>query len=383
WLRYPPLAPAAAAETRPHTSGLLVADATPTGRATRDELLRGLGGLLGAPPPLLRKVDRDGVVVVGTPASTPAIARLRLPLATLGKEGYLIRAATLDGHAVLVVAANTDIGALHGAFHLLRLVQAQHPLAGLDIREAPRMRLRVLDHWDDLDGHVERGYAGQSIWNWHTLPEWLDPRYTDYARANASIGINGAVLNNVNADAQVLTAAYLRKVEAIAGVLRPYGIRVYLSARFSAPMEIGGLRTADPLDPSVRGWWKDKASEIHARIPDFGGFLVKANSEGQPGPQDYGRSHADGANMLAEALAPHGGVVMWRAFVYSHGQPADRAKQAYDEFVPLDGRFAANVLVQVKNGPIDFQPREPFHPLFGATPATPLMMEFQITKEYL
>ncbi|HSD18038.1 MAG TPA: alpha-glucuronidase family glycosyl hydrolase [Thermomonas sp.] len=383
WLRYPQLPAPEKAAVAPHATGLLVADASATGNATRDELVRGLGGLLGKAPPLLDTADRDGVIVVGTPASLPLLARFSADLATLGDEGYLIRATTLEGHAAIVVAANTDVGALRGAFHLLRLVQAGHSLPALAIREKPRLRLRVLDHWDDLDRHVERGYAGQSIWNWHTLPDWLDPRYTDYARANASIGINGAVLNNVNADAAILTPAWLRKVQALAGVLRPYGINVYLSARFSAPIEIGGLRSADPLDPAVRRWWTAKADEIYAEIPDFGGFLVKANSEGQPGPQDYGRSHADGANMLAAALAPHGGVVMWRAFVYSHEQPEDRAKQAYAEFVPLDGQFAGNVLVQVKNGPIDFQPREPVHPLFGAMPETPLMLEFQLTKEYL
>jgi alpha-glucuronidase len=230
---------------------------------------------------------------------------------------------------------------------------------------------------------VERGYAGESIWDWHKLPGWVDPRYTDYARANASIGINGTVLTNVNANATSLTPPYIEKARAIATALRPYGIRVSLTARFSAPIELGGLKTADPLDPAVRAWWKGKVDEIYAAIPDFGGFLVKANSEGQPGPQDYKRTHADGANMLAEALAPHHGVVMWRAFVYSNETPTDRAKQAYDEFVPLDGKFADNVLVQVKNGPIDFQPREPFHPLFGAMPKTPLMMEVEITKEYL
>jgi len=241
----------------------------------------------------------------------------------------------------------------------------------------------VLDHWDNLDGYVERGYAGRSLWEWQTLPEWRDPRYTDYARANASLGINGTVLNNVNANAQSLAPQYLAKAAALADVFRPYGIRVYLSARFSAPIELGGLKTADPLDPAVQRWWRDKADEIYQRIPDFGGFLVKANSEGQPGPQDYGRSHADGANLLADALAPHGGVVMWRAFVYAHDVPADRATQAYTEFAGLDGAFRPNVVLQVKNGPIDFQPREPFHPLFGAMPRTPLMMEFQITKEYL
>ncbi|HAQ75545.1 MAG TPA: alpha-glucuronidase, partial [Hyphomonas sp.] len=247
----------------------------------------------------------------------------------------------------------------------------------------PKTKLRLLNHWDNLDRHVERGYAGQSIWDWHRLPDYLDPKYTDYARANASIGLNGVSLTNVNADATVLTAPYLEKVAALADVFRPYGIRVYLTARFSAPMELGGLDTADPRDAEVQAWWQAKVDEIYTHVPDFGGFLVKANSEGQPGPQDYERSHAEGANMLATALAPHEGIVMWRAFVYSAEEPEDRVKQAYTEFVPLDGQFADNVLVQVKNGPLDFQPREPFHPLFGAMPETPLMMELQITKEYL
>jgi alpha-glucuronidase len=245
------------------------------------------------------------------------------------------------------------------------------------------LRLRVLDHWDNLDRTVERGYAGQSIWDWWRLPDVRDPRYVDYARANASVGVNGAVLNNVNAQVESLSEPYLEKAAAVADVLRPYGIKVYLSIRFAAPKETGALSTADPLDPAVRAWWKAKADEIYRVIPDFGGFLVKANSEGQPGPQDYGRTHADGANMLAEALGPHGGVVMWRAFVYSNEQPQDRVKQAYAEFTPLDGKFAPNVMLQVKNGPLDFQPREPFHPLFGAMPKTPTMLEVQITKEYL
>src|SRR5690606_4619269 len=354
-----------------------------TQRATRDELVRGLAGLLGREPGQAARVQRNGAIVVGTPASVPQLSALQGDLEGLGEEGYLIRSTRLDGRAATVVAANSDIGVLYGTFHLLRLLQAGEPLAGLDLREAPQVKVRVLNHWGKLDRYVERGYAGESIWVWHKLPDWLDPRYTDYARANASIGINGTVLNNVNTSAQALTPMYLEKVAALAEVFRPYGIRVYLSARFSAPREIGGLPTADPLDPAVRRWWKEKVDEIYRHLPDFGGFLVKANSEGQPGPQDYGRSHADGANMLAEALAPHGGVVMWRAFVYSDEEPEDRAKQAYNEFVQLDGRFAGNVLVQVKNGAIDFQPREPFHPLFGAMPRTPLMMEFQITKEYL
>ncbi len=383
WLRYRPLDAHLAEGYRARLGQLVAPAATASQRAARDELRNGLAGLLGRAPAEAARADRAGALLVGTPASSAQIAQLGLPLDGLGEEGYLIRSIALDGRATTVIAANTDAGALYGAFHLLRLLQTGQPVAALDVREVPRVALRVLNHWDDLNRHVERGYSGQSIWDWHRLPGWLDPRYTDYARANASIGINGTVLNNVNANAQILTPMYLDKVAALAGVMRPYGIRVYLSARFSAPMEIGGLQTADPADPAVRGWWRAKADEIYAKIPDFGGFLVKANSEGQPGPQDFGRSHADGANMLAEAVAPHGGVVMWRAFVYSDEEPDDRHKQAYTEFVPHDGEFAGNVLVQVKNGAIDFQPREPFHPLFGAMPKTPLMMEFQITKEYL
>ncbi|CAD7730110.1 Extracellular xylan exo-alpha-(1-_2)-glucuronosidase [Xanthomonas hydrangeae] len=380
WLHYQPLANAA--QLRDSASELIVAGDSPSLHAARDELQRGLSGLLGSAPHLADAVTRDGAIVLGT-ATAPQIAALKLDTARLGREGYLIRSVSAGGHRITAIVGGSDIGALYGAFHILRLLQTGQSLAALDVHESPRLQLRLLNHWDNLDGVVERGYAGASLWNWQTLPGYLDPRYTDYARANASLGINGTVLNNVNAKAWSLTLQYLDKAAALANVFRPYGIRVFLSARFSAPIEIGGLKTADPLDPQVQRWWRDKANKIYARIPDFGGFLVKANSEGQPGPQDYGRSHADGANLLADALAPHGGVVMWRAFVYSHEQADDRAKQAYSEFVPLDGKFRDNVIVQVKNGAIDFQPREPFHPLFGAMRKTPLMPEFQITKEYL
>ena len=383
WLRYKPVGASVAKEYQSRTVELVAPAQTPTQRLTRDELLRGLQGLLSRTPHSSERITVEGAIVVGTPASLRTVAAFKPDLAGLGREGYLIRSVSVEGHSATLIAANEDIGALYGAFHFLRLLQTRQSLRDLDIREAPKVKLRVLDHWDNLDRSVERGYAGASIWDWHKLPGWRDPRYTDYARANASIGINGTVLNNVNSNALILTPMYLEKVKALADAFRPWGIRVYLSARFSAPTEIGGLKTADPFDPEVRKWWKAKAAEIYRYVPDFGGFLVKANSEGQPGPQDYGRTHADGANMLADALAPHGGVVMWRAFVYSHKQPDDRAKQAYDEFVPLDGKFRDNVIVQVKNGAIDFQPREPFHPLFGALPKTPLMMEFQITKEYL
>lgn len=385
WLRYVRVADASLRQGYlEQIRALHVEAATPTLDIVRRELKRGLEGLLGAPIPTVERVDRDGVLVAGIPRSCPAIQDLGLAevLQPLGQEGFLIRTLRIHGHKATVIAANTDVGVLYGAFHFLRLLQTHRPIEALDVREAPRIRLRLLNHWDNLDRTVERGYAGFSLWDWFRLPDYIDPRYLDYARANASLGINGAVLTNVNADARVLLPEFLRKVAALADALRPYGIRIYLTARFSAPMEIGGLPTADPLDPTVQTWWREKAAEIYRLIPDFGGFLVKANSEGQPGPQDYGRTHAEGANMLADALAPYGGVVMWRAFVYAPTAD-DRVKEAYNEFVPLDGRFRPNVLVQVKNGPLDFQPREPFHPLFGAMPQTPLMMEFQITKEYL
>jgi alpha-glucuronidase len=383
WLRYRAVDPAAYPALDASVRELVAGAGSATLEVAGTELERGLSGLLGRPIPRVREATQAGAVLFGTPRSSARIAGLDLPLERAGAEGFVIRTVNLNEKPAIVIAANSDVGVLYGAFHFLRLIQTRNDLAALDIVSQPQTRIRVLNHWDNLDRHVERGYAGQSIWDWHKLPGYLDPRYTDYARACASIGINGAVLTNVNANATSLTSPYIEKAAALAGALRPYGMRVYLTARFSAPIELGGLKTADPFDPAVRAWWKAKIDEIYRHIPDFGGFLVKANSEGQPGPQDYKRNHADGANVLAEALAPHGGVVIWRAFVYSNETPDDRAKQAYNEFVPLDGKFAANVLVQVKNGPIDFQPREPFHPLFGAMPKTPLMMEFQITKEYL
>jgi alpha-glucuronidase len=383
WLRYRPVEAQAAERYRAALTEVVVSGDSPTIEAVKVELRRGLAGLLGGVVAEAQRPTRPGALIVGAPRTQPVLAAAGVDVRELPADGYLIRTISVDGRRATAIAANDDRGLLYGAFHFLRLLQTQQSLEQLDIREAPRVALRMLNHWDNLDRNVERGYAGPSLWDWHKLPDYLDPRYTDYARANASIGINATVLTNVNANATSLTPMYLEKSAALANVFRPYGVRVFLTARFSAPLEIGGLKTADPLDPAVRSWWRSKAAEIYRHIPDFGGFLVKANSEGQPGPQDYGRTHADGANMLAEALAPHGGVVIWRAFVYSNEQPDDRAKQAYTEFTPLDGKFRDNVIVQVKNGAIDFQPREPFHPLFGAMPKTPLMMEFQITKEYL
>lgn len=284
--------------------------------------------------------------------------------------------------SVAEISSPSEAGLLYGAFHLVRMHALDADTAGAEAVENPAYAMRLLNHWDNLDGTVERGYAGRSLWKWEQLPDTLSPLYADYAMRCAEVGINGAVLNNVNASPLILSADYLAKVKAIADVLRPYGLRTYLSVNFASPMALDSLPTADPLDPAVRAWWAAKADEIYSLIPDFGGFLVKANSEGQPGPCDFGRTHSDGANMLADALAPHGGVVMWRAFVYSPAD-ADRAKQAYLEFQPLDGQFADNVILQIKNGPVDFQPREPYSPLFGAMPRTPQMVEFQITQEYL
>ncbi len=379
WLRYAPADQTRAADISAHARAIASRTNSPTLRAATQELQRAITRMTGTAP-ALAETPTAGALWLATPDTAPA---LPVSLKALGPEGYAIRSIDQGGQPVTLIAANSDIGVLHGVFHWLRLAQTGAPLDRLDIRSAPRIGLRLLNHWDNLNGTVERGYAGMSIWDWWRLPDYKGPRYTDYARANASIGINGTVLNNVNAKADSLTAPYIAKAAALADIFRPYGIRVYLSVKWTAPMELDGLKTADPLDPQVAAWWKAKADEIYRAIPDFGGFLVKANSEGQPGPQDYDRTHADGANMLAAAVKPHGGIVMWRAFVYAHDNPDDRAKQAYADFKPLDGRFADNVLVQVKNGAIDFQPREPFHPLFGAMPKTPLMMEFQITKEYL
>jgi alpha-glucuronidase len=383
WLRYHTVEKPWLGKYRAAATELVTAGTSPTIHAARDELARGLGGMLGHAEPIDDTIRRDGAILFGTPADSPTIASLHLPLPNLGSEGYIIRSVVAKGRKLTVIAANSDVGVLYGAFHFLRLLQTRQPIDHLDIASAPRIQNRILDHWDNLDRNIERGYSGFSIWNWPKLPDYLDPRYTDYARAQASIGINGVVLNNVGAQAAILTPLYLKKAAALADAFRPYGVKVFFSARFSAPIELGGLKTADPLDPAVIAWWQAKIDEIYTTIPDFGGFLVKANSEGQPGPQDYGRTHADGANMLADALAPHRGIVMWRAFVYSQNNPDDRVKQAYTEFVPLDGKFRDNVIVQVKNGPLDFQPREPFSPLFGATPKTNLALEVQVTKEYL
>lgn len=293
-----------------------------------------------------------------------------------------------DGFAIIVqkdnltITSKTETGVLYGVFELLRNIQTEKIITK-NIVSSPKVKLRMLNHWDNANGTVERGYAGSSIWKWNELPFRIDPRYITYARANASLGINATSINNVNASSRFLTAEYLEKIKAVADVLRPYGIKVFISVNFRSPRTLGGLKTSDPLDTDVRKWWIEKTKEIHQYIPDFGGYLVKANSEGEPGPQDYGRTHADGANMLAEAMKPYNGIVIWRAFVYNADPNGDRFKEGYEQFKPLDGKFDPKVIVQVKNGPIDFMPREPFHPMFGSFPKTKLGIEFQITQEYL
>ncbi|MEY4660937.1 MAG: hypothetical protein RLZZ42_889, partial [Bacteroidota bacterium] len=387
WLRYKKCdQPELLSSYRNQLSGVFVVGNHASLDAASSEMTRGLSGILDKNIPLM-KSPQEGAVIIGTVSElfpllqqlSPSFKMLAVPEK---KEGFVIIRMPYKQHGITIITSNSPIGALYGSFHLLRLLQSQTPVAKLAANESPALDLRMLNHWDNLTRHVERGYAGIALWNWHTLPDYKDPRYTDYARANASLGINAVTVTNVNANALVLTKPYLEKLRALAAIFRPYGIRLFLTARFSAPIELDKFKTADPLNESVREWWKKKTDEIYQYIPDFGGFLVKANSEGQPGPQNYKRTHADGANMLADAVADHGGHVVWRAFVYNP-ESDDRFKQAYEEFKPLDGQFRNNVLVQVKNGPIDFQPREPFSPLFGAMPKTPLMMEFQITQEYL
>jgi len=372
WLKYDKIKDAVVLARYKNAMGSIFLNTgnTPITSSAVQELKMGLGSLLG----------KNITEVKSLSASAQIILSIINPSDVLKHaDGFHL----YQDKQNIRIDALTDRGLLYGAFTLLRLIQTHASLEKLDKMEWPKINLRLLNHWDNPNGTIERGYAGSSLWKWYDLPEVLDPRYTDYARANASIGINGTVVNNVNASARFLDKEYLIKVAALASVFRRYGIKTYMSIRFTAPQHLGGLKTSDPLDPGVRQWWKDKVNEIYEFIPDFGGFLVKANSEGEPGPQDYQRTHADGANMLADALAPHDGIVMWRAFVYKANPKNDRAAESFNEFKPLDGQFLNNVIVQVKNGPIDFQPREPFHPLFGAMPRTPLMMEFQITQEYL
>ena len=343
----------------------------------------------------LRPVKAKPVKITGANAKSVmmGIAKKEIEQRWLGTENAtvefrIIKDPTVksDGFKITgnAISATSETGILYGVYELLRRQQTGNLS---NVISNPSYQRRILNHWDNLNGSIERGYAGNSIFwrsgdNAFTVTERDKQLWEEYARANASIGINGSVLNNVNASAQMLGADQLNRMKAIAAVLRPYGIKTYLSINFASPIGLGKLPNADPLNPEVIKWWKEKVAEIYKLVPDFGGFLVKANSEGQPGPQDYKRTHVDGANMLADALKPYNGIVMWRAFVYNASEK-DRAKQAYLEFMPFDGQFRDNVIIQVKNGPIDFQPREPFSPLFGALKKTPIMPELQVTQEYL
>jgi alpha-glucuronidase len=385
WLNYSPVSESLQKAWQKKITGYRVIGDSPTMKIVSNELQNGLQAMLGNRINMIPGEITGNIILAGKAGTMPEVLNkvTGKELKAAGEEGYLIKSVNINNKEIILITANSEIGVLYGTYQLLRLIQTGAGFNQLPIASSPKIKVRILNHWDNMNGSIERGYAGQSLWKWEELPGKVDVRYAAYARANASIGINATVLNNVNANPLMLTPEYLKKVAALADVFRPYGLKVFLSVKFSSPVNIGGMQTADPLVPEVKEWWAKKVAEVYSYIPDFGGFLVKANSEGQPGPQNYNRTHADGANMLADALKPFGGIVMWRAFVYDNNVPDDRAKQALNEFKPLDGQFRDNVLIQVKNGAIDFQPREPFHPLFGAMPKTPLMMEFQITQEYL
>lgn len=365
---------------------------TPAMGAAVDEIRAGLEGMLGIRPTLSAAPRSKAFILLGTIGGSPPIdtavgeeERLKI-----GAEGFLLKTASVGGAEFILVIGRTGQGVLRGIFCLLRLLQMQTDLTGLHRLENPANPLRLIDHWDNLDGGIERGYAGGSLFFSGGRFIRNRKRIKDYARLLSSIGLNGLALNNVNVgrrEAGLIGGDYLPRVARLAGIFRPYGLRTYLSINYASPMLLGGLPTADPLDPDVRRWWREKAAEIYRHIPDFGGFLVKADSEFTPGPFTYGRDHAQGANMLAEALAPYGGLVIWRCFVYNCTQDwrdrsIDRAKAAYDHFKPLDGAFHENVVLQIKNGPLDFQVREPVSPLFGGLEKTAQLVELQITQEY-
>lgn len=393
WLRYLSIdEPDARAHYAPYFEAITLPGESPTLDAIKKEFALATEGFFSKEARFASSPGQgNGIELVLVQPADPG----HEALSKLNRGAYEI---TSDGtREKVTLRATSEEGLLYGTFHLTRLVQSRAPLDGLAIRENPKLDFRMLNQWDNLNGTVERGYSGGTIYKWDELPETVDPRYEDFARANASIGINAICINSVNADPNILRPEYLEKVSKIADLFRPYKIQVFLSPNFSAPMEpsstphtfkkwggIGELKTNDPLDGEVIAWWESKVAEIYEWVPDFGGFVVKANSEGMPGPQDYGRTHAEGANMFASLLEPYDGIVVWRAFVYAHGgNEPDRVKQAYQEFFPLDGEFNDNVFVQIKNGPLDFQPSEPAHPLFGAMTDTYLMPELQITQEYL
>jgi alpha-glucuronidase len=347
---------------------IVLTEKTGTSQKATNELHNALLGLLGKDISVSNAVNRNKALIL----------KIDSKASVLSKEGFKVRQTEKN----TIITSQTDVGLLYGTFAFIRQIQTLQDISNLHITESPKMQIRMFNHWDKANGTVERGYADSSIWKWFELPERIDTHYIQYEIANASIGINAASINNVNVSSSFLTSEYLEKTKAVSEVLRPYG-KVFISVNFRYPRTLGGLEASDPLDQGMIDWWQAKTDEIHKYIPDFGGYLVKANSEGEPGPQDYGRTHADGANMLANTLKGRNGVVIWRSFVYNADINGDRFQEAYNQFKPLDGTFHEKVIVQVQNSPIDFMPREPFHPMFGAFPKTPLAMEFQITQEYL
>lgn len=396
WLNYQPLTSKLRNEWSDLTHSVYCPGSSAILLNARYELRTALGKMLSRKVAITGTVDAEGTVVLGTLAQLKALLPKTIvaKVEALKDEGYLIESALLREKKCTVIVSKDEAGVLYGTFHFVRLMQTGKPADAVNLTSEPAIQLRMLNHWDNLEGSIERGYGGKSLWKWDELPDFVNQQCHDYARFCASIGINGVVLNNVNANPKILGQDYLVKVRALADVFRTWGIRTYLSVNFASPIHpagipdkpkgwrgVGTLNTADPLDPAVAAWWKAKTAEIYRLIPDFGGFLVKADSEGMPGPQAYNRSQVEGANMLADALASHGGTLIWRAFVY--GRSADRAMDAYNAFKPFDGKFRDNVFLQVKNGPLDFQPREPFTPLFGAMTDTDLAAELQIAKEYL
>ncbi|WP_151737108.1 alpha-glucuronidase family glycosyl hydrolase [Paenibacillus tengchongensis] len=390
WLGYRPLEDGQSGQYGKWCAAVAADEQHPVVQRAAAELAGAVASFTGRTPQRTAAVEGP-CIVIGTFAEGPEVLRRMFDADTagrLGNEGFAIRCS--EAEDCIAVAAAGPTGVLYGVFHLLRLMAAGRPPAELDVLEQPAARLRMINHWDNFDGSIERGYAGRSFFyaDNRFLKDFA--RVRDYARLLASVGINGISVNNVNVhrlETLFITERYLPDVAELAGIFREYGIRLYLSVNYASTLEIGGLTTADPLDPQVREWWRRKAEEIYRFIPDFGGFVVKADSENRPGPFTYGRDHADGANMLAEALAPYGGLVIWRCFVYNCKQDwrdrkTDRARAAYDHFKPLDGSFHDNVVLQIKNGPMDFQVREPVSPLFGAMEETGQVLEFQITQEY-
>jgi len=373
WLRYPQLSGTSLQQARGLiTQIVLDNDADPILKSAADELARGCSGLLGTKIGIAGRATQSGAVVLRTKPAGNGNAE--------APDGFSLKSVQVDGHDGIAIVGETARGTLYGAFALLRILQTDQSIQNLNVAETPAFAMRMANQWDNPNGTIERGYGGASLINWATLPA-PDPRHHDFAKLLASVGFSGLCINNVNADPRYLSPAYLTKIAAIASEFRPYGIQLFIAVSFDSPRKLGGLKTSDPLDPAVREWWAKKADEVYRIIPDLGGYVIKADSEGQPGPYAYGRDHAQGANALAAALRPHHGLLIWRAFVYKNAG-ADRLKAAYETFKPLDGKFDDNVILQVKFGPLDFQVREPVNPLFGAMPHTNLMLEVQAAQEY-